>query len=146
MGKIFQAEALRAQAGCSGCGDDLLMPSQEFVSLILWSLILIVSYSGKGWTTPVSLLAACTAAIFTPSGTGIPLSLTHHLKQNQVLHERMLLMSTLAPNPPPRTAARPHGPRPDDGTRVRPVLTTAPARPSAERHTETTRTCRPPNR
>ena len=35
-----------------------------------------------------------TAAIFTASSTGIPLSLTHHRKHNQVLHERVLLMST----------------------------------------------------
>jgi KUP system potassium uptake protein len=41
-----------------------------------------------------------TAAIFTASSTGIPLSLTHHLKHNQVLHERVLLMSTLSSDAP----------------------------------------------
>ena len=41
-----------------------------------------------------------TAAIFTASSTGIPLSLTHHLKHNQVLHERVLLMSTINTDAP----------------------------------------------
>ena len=41
-----------------------------------------------------------TAAIFTASSTGIPLSLTHHLKHNQVLHERVLLMSTVSSDAP----------------------------------------------
>ncbi len=41
-----------------------------------------------------------TAAIFTASSTGIPLSLTHHLKHNQVLHERVLLISTVSADAP----------------------------------------------
>jgi KUP system potassium uptake protein len=41
-----------------------------------------------------------TAAIFTASSTGIPLSLTHHLKHNQVMHERVLLMSTISSDAP----------------------------------------------
>ena len=41
-----------------------------------------------------------TAAIFTASSTGIPLSLTHHLKHNQVLHERVLLISTVSVDAP----------------------------------------------
>ena len=41
-----------------------------------------------------------TAAIFTASSTGIPLSLTHHLKHNRVLHERVLLISTVSTDAP----------------------------------------------
>jgi KUP system potassium uptake protein len=41
-----------------------------------------------------------TAAIFTASSSGIPLSLTHHLKHNHVLHERVLLMSTVSADAP----------------------------------------------
>jgi len=41
-----------------------------------------------------------TAAIFTASSTGIPRSLTHHLKHNQVLHERVLLISTVSADAP----------------------------------------------
>jgi KUP system potassium uptake protein len=45
-----------------------------------------------------------TAAVFTAAATGIPLSLTHHLKHNRVLHERVLLVCGLmtdAPRVPP---------------------------------------------
>ncbi len=41
-----------------------------------------------------------TAAIFTASSTGISLSLTHHLKHNQVLHERVLLISSVSTDAP----------------------------------------------
>ncbi len=34
------------------------------------------------------------AAIFTAASSGIPLALTHHLRHNRVLHERVLLVST----------------------------------------------------
>ncbi len=34
------------------------------------------------------------AAIFTAASSGIPLALTHHLRHNHVLHERVLLVST----------------------------------------------------
>jgi KUP system potassium uptake protein len=40
------------------------------------------------------------AAIFTAASTGIPLGLTHHLKHNRVLHERVLLVSTVDSNSP----------------------------------------------
>ncbi len=40
---------------------------------------------------PVRLPGA--AAIFTAASTGIPLALTHHLRHNRVLHERVLLVS-----------------------------------------------------
>src|SRR5262249_4539629 len=40
---------------------------------------------------PVLLPGA--AAIFTAASSGIPLCLTHHLKHNRVLHERVLLVS-----------------------------------------------------
>ena len=47
-----------------------------------------------------------TAAIFTASSTGIPLSLTHHLKHNQVLHDHVLLISTVSTNVPREDAAQ----------------------------------------
>ena len=34
-----------------------------------------------------------TAAVFTAATTGVPLALTHHIKHNRVLHERVLLIS-----------------------------------------------------
>ena len=40
------------------------------------------------------------AAIFTAASTGIPLGLTHHLRHNRVLHERVLLVSTVDSNAP----------------------------------------------
>src|SRR4051794_1992300 len=40
------------------------------------------------------------AAIFTAAREGIPLGLTHHLRHNRVLHERVLLLSTVGSNDP----------------------------------------------
>ncbi|MBV9117786.1 MAG: KUP/HAK/KT family potassium transporter, partial [Acetobacteraceae bacterium] len=40
------------------------------------------------------------AAIFTAATSGIPLALTHHLRHNRVLHERVLLVSTIITNTP----------------------------------------------
>ena len=40
------------------------------------------------------------AAIFTAATTGIPLALTHHLRHNRVLHERVLLVSTVSHEAP----------------------------------------------
>ncbi|HJS83912.1 MAG TPA: potassium transporter Kup [Acetobacteraceae bacterium] len=40
------------------------------------------------------------AAIFTAASSGIPLALTHHLRHNRVLHERVLLVSTIYTNRP----------------------------------------------
>jgi K+ transporter len=36
------------------------------------------------------------AAIFTASSTGIPLALTHHLRHNRVLHERVLRIASIS--------------------------------------------------
>src|SRR5262249_55539542 len=47
---------------------------------------------------PIRLPGA--AAIFTAASTGIPLGLTHHLRHNRVLHERVLLISSLATDVP----------------------------------------------
>jgi KUP system potassium uptake protein len=47
---------------------------------------------------PIRLPGA--AAIFTAAASGIPLALTHHLRHNRVLHERMLLVSTTATDAP----------------------------------------------
>jgi KUP system potassium uptake protein len=47
---------------------------------------------------PIRLPGA--AAIFTAGSSGIPLALTHHLRHNRVLHERMLLVSTLTTDAP----------------------------------------------
>jgi KUP system potassium uptake protein len=47
---------------------------------------------------PIRLPGA--AAIFTAATSGIPLALTHHLKHNRVLHERMLLVSTVTTDAP----------------------------------------------
>ena len=47
---------------------------------------------------PIRLPGA--AAIFTAASTGIPLALTHHLRHNRVLHERMLLVSTITTDEP----------------------------------------------
>jgi KUP system potassium uptake protein len=44
------------------------------------------------------------AAIFAGASSGIPLGLTHHLKHNRVLHERVLLVSTVSTEAP-RVAA-----------------------------------------
>ncbi|MBV8613851.1 MAG: KUP/HAK/KT family potassium transporter, partial [Acetobacteraceae bacterium] len=40
------------------------------------------------------------AAIFAATSTGIPLALTHHLRHNRVLHEHVLLVSTIITNTP----------------------------------------------
>jgi KUP system potassium uptake protein len=56
---------------------------------------------------PIRLPGA--AAIFTAASTGIPLGLTHHLRHNRVLHERVLLISLLitdAPRVPPEERIR----------------------------------------
>src|SRR5205807_8543614 len=47
---------------------------------------------------PIRLPGA--AAIFTAASTGIPLGLTHHLRHNRVLHERVLLLSTVSTDAP----------------------------------------------
>jgi KUP system potassium uptake protein len=47
---------------------------------------------------PIRLPGA--AAIFTAATSGIPLALTHHLRHNRVLHERMLLVSTMTTDAP----------------------------------------------
>ena len=49
-------------------------------------------------TRPIRLPGA--AAIFTAASSGIPLALTHHLRHNRVLHERMLLVSTVTTDAP----------------------------------------------
>src|SRR5215813_8910788 len=49
-------------------------------------------------TRPIRLPGA--AAIFTAASSGIPLALTHHLRHNPVLHERMLLVSTVTTDAP----------------------------------------------
>ena len=67
----------------------LRQPEDEFARLLL--------------TSPPHRLPG-TAAVFTAAVSGIPLSLTHHLKHNRVLHERVLLVSGLmtdAPRVPP---------------------------------------------
>jgi KUP system potassium uptake protein len=47
---------------------------------------------------PIRLPGA--AAIFSAASSGIPLALTHHLRHNHVLHERMLLVSTTTTDAP----------------------------------------------
>jgi KUP system potassium uptake protein len=49
-------------------------------------------------TPPIRLPGA--AAIFTAASTGIPLGLTHHLRHNRVLHERVLLISSITTDAP----------------------------------------------
>jgi KUP system potassium uptake protein len=49
-------------------------------------------------TPPIRLPGA--AAIFTASTTGIPLALTHHLRHNRVLHERVLLVACITTDEP----------------------------------------------
>src|SRR5215471_8957441 len=41
-----------------------------------------------------------TAAIFTAATTGVPLCLTHHLRHNRVLHERVLLIASISTDAP----------------------------------------------
>ena len=47
---------------------------------------------------PIRLPGA--AAIFTAASTGIPLCLTHHLKHNRVLHERVLFVASISVDEP----------------------------------------------
>ena len=47
---------------------------------------------------PIRLPGA--AAIFTAASSGIPLGLMHHLRHNRVLHERVLLLSTVSTDAP----------------------------------------------
>ena len=47
---------------------------------------------------PIRLPGA--AAIFTAASTGIPLGLTHHLRHNRVLHERVLLIAAIISDVP----------------------------------------------
>jgi KUP system potassium uptake protein len=49
-------------------------------------------------TPPIRLSGA--AAIFTAATTGIPLGLTHHLKHNRVLHERVLFIASVTTDEP----------------------------------------------
>jgi KUP system potassium uptake protein len=49
-------------------------------------------------TPPIRLSGA--AAIFTAATTGIPLCLTHHLRHNRVLHERVLLIASVVVDAP----------------------------------------------
>jgi KUP system potassium uptake protein len=49
-------------------------------------------------TRPIRLPGA--AAIFTAASSGIPLALTHHLRHNRVLHERLMLVSTVSTDAP----------------------------------------------
>jgi KUP system potassium uptake protein len=49
-------------------------------------------------TPPIRLSGA--AALFTAATTGIPLGLTHHLKHNRVLHERVLLIASVSVDEP----------------------------------------------
>jgi KUP system potassium uptake protein len=54
-----------------------------------------------GWvleSRPIRLPGA--AAIFTAASSGIPLALTHHLRHNRVLHERVLLVSATTTDAP----------------------------------------------
>src|SRR6476469_1399525 len=47
---------------------------------------------------PIRLPGA--AAIFTAASTGIPLGLTHHLRHNRVLHEKVLLIAVVTTDAP----------------------------------------------
>src|SRR5246127_5131366 len=49
-------------------------------------------------TPPIRLSGA--AAIFTAATTGVPLCLTHHLRHNRVLHERVLLIASVSVDAP----------------------------------------------
>jgi KUP system potassium uptake protein len=55
-------------------------------------------------TTPPIRLPG-TAAIFTAATTGIPLGLTHHLRHNRVLHERVLFIASVSVDEPRVEAA-----------------------------------------
>ena len=54
-------------------------------------------------TPPIRLSGA--AAIFTAATTGIPLCLTHHLRHNRVLHERVLFIASVSVDAPRVEAA-----------------------------------------
>jgi KUP system potassium uptake protein len=54
-------------------------------------------------TPPVRLPGA--AAIFTAATTGIPLCLTHHLRHNRVMHERVLFIASVSVDEPRVDAA-----------------------------------------
>jgi KUP system potassium uptake protein len=54
-------------------------------------------------TPPIRLPGA--AAIFTAATTGIPLGLTHHLRHNRVLHERVLFIASISVDAPRVEAA-----------------------------------------
>jgi KUP system potassium uptake protein len=56
-------------------------------------------------TTPPIRLPG-TAAIFTAATTGIPLCLTHHLRHNRVLHERVLFIASVIVDEPRVEAAQ----------------------------------------
>jgi KUP system potassium uptake protein len=58
----------------------LRQPEDEFIAWVLRN-------------PPIRLPGA--AAIFTAATTGIPLGLTHHLRHNKVLHERVLLLASI---------------------------------------------------
>src|SRR5262249_29901584 len=55
-------------------------------------------------TTPPIRLPG-TAAIFTAATTGIPLCLTHHLRHNRVMHERVLFLASVTVDEPRVDAA-----------------------------------------
>jgi KUP system potassium uptake protein len=63
----------------------LRQPEEEFIDWVLNS-------------PPIRLPGA--AAIFTAATTGIPLGLTHHLRHNRVLHERVLLIASISTDAP----------------------------------------------
>ena len=63
----------------------LRQPEDEFIDWVLNS-------------PPIRLPGA--AAIFTAAATGIPLGLTHHLRHNRVLHERVLLIASISTDAP----------------------------------------------
>ena len=65
-GDIGTSPLLRTQAGCRSCGDDPCAVA-GVVSLILWSLILIVSYSGKAKT---HLWLGCLRILLARAGHG----------------------------------------------------------------------------
>jgi KUP system potassium uptake protein len=66
-------------------------PEDEFISALL--------------SSPPHRLPG-TAAVFTAAASGIPLGLTHHLKHNRVLHERVLLVCGLITDMPRVTSGQ----------------------------------------
>jgi KUP system potassium uptake protein len=63
----------------------LRQPEEEFIEWVIN-------------TPPIRLPGA--AAIFTAATTGIPLCLTHHLRHNRVLHERVLFIASVSVDAP----------------------------------------------